>query len=106
MINLLPFNHGEDIVFGHDKVFLAVNLDFSARVAGEENTVVLLELHGGTGAVISDPAGADFDDFAFLRFFLGAVGKYDAALGDFFSLKAFDQDLFAQLFNCHNVVSS
>ena len=47
-------------------------------------------------AVVVAGAGADGDDFAFLRLFLGGVGNDDPALGLVFFLDAADEDAIAK----------
>ena len=51
---------------------------------------------GWTLAVVVARAGADGDDFAFLRLFLGGVGDDDPALGLLFFLDALDEDAVCQ----------
>ena len=64
-------------------VFLAVNLDFRAAVFADEHAVALLDFKRDFLAVVVGFAGAERDDDAFLRFFLGGIGDDDAALFGF-----------------------
>ena len=50
---------GEDVVFAHDHEFFAVELDFGAGVAGEDDFVALLDAEGGAFAVVEALAVAD-----------------------------------------------
>src|SRR5690242_7447433 len=89
-------NDGEDVVFAHDDDLFAVELDFGAGVAGEDDFVALLDGEGGFLAGVEALAIADGQDLAALGLFLGAVGQDDAALGLAFSLDALDEDLVTQ----------
>ena len=70
----------EDIVLAHDQIGLTVQFDFGAAVFGDEHVVALLDCELNFLAVVVDFAGAESDDVAFLRFFLGGIGNDDAAL--------------------------
>src|SRR5437867_12390636 len=89
---------GQDVVRVQDLVFLAVVLDFGAAVFGDEHAVALFDFEGDFLAVVIDLAGAEGDDNAFLRLFLGGIGDDDAAFLDFFFLGGFDQDAVAEGF--------
>ena len=59
------------------------------------------------GALVVTNAGADGDDFAFLRLFLGGVRNDDAALGLGFSLDTADDDAVvqgAEIGACHCLI--
>ena len=70
----------EDVVRAQDLVFLVVDLDFGAAVLADQHAVALLDFKGNFLAVVVGLAGAERDDVAFLRFFLGGVGNDDPAL--------------------------
>ena len=63
----------------------------------------LLDVEGLDLAGVVAGAGADGDDFAFLRLFLGGVGDDDPALGLCFFLDALDQDAIAKRTKGHIV---
>src|SRR5690606_38739541 len=56
-------------------------------------------------ALVADRAGADGDDFAFLRLFLGGVGDDDAAGGLLFRGDAANQNAVVQGTESHDVLS-
>src|SRR5690242_12980144 len=87
------FDHREDVVLAHDHQLFAVELDFGAGVAGEDDFVALLHAERGAFAVVEALAVADGEDLAALGLFLGAVGEDDAALGLGLGLDALDEDL-------------
>src|SRR3546814_12886966 len=68
--------------------------DWSSDVAG-------LDIQRGHLAVFGLGAGADGDDFAFLRLFLGGVGDDDAAGGLLFRLYAANENAVMQRTKCH-----
>src|SRR5688500_71501 len=86
----------EDVVLGHDHEFFAVELDFGAGVAGEDDLVALLDVDGGAFAGFEAFAFADAEDLAALGLFLGGVGEDDAGLGLGFGFHALDEDLVAE----------
>jgi len=69
--------HGQDVVRGQNLVFLAVNLDFGAAVFAHEHAVALFDFKRDFLPVVVGFAGAEGDDDAFLRFFLGGIGNDD-----------------------------
>src|SRR6185436_9905312 len=58
------------VVFAHDQVFLALELDLLPRVLAEQNQVALLDVERDAFAVVVHPAVAGRDDLALLRLFL------------------------------------
>src|ERR1019366_3557652 len=78
----------EDVAFLHDEEVFAVDLDFRARPFSEQNIVADLDVQRNQLAAFVTGTGADCNDFAFLGFFLGAVGNDDAALGLLFAFEA------------------
>jgi hypothetical protein len=76
---LFLFNfHGKDAVLINDEVFFAVNLDFGARILAEDHDVAFLDGNRSAFTVFQKFAGTDGDNYAFLRFLFGGVGKNDA----------------------------
>jgi hypothetical protein len=93
----LLLEHAQDVAFLHDQQVLAVDLDLGARPLAEQDAVAGLHVQRLDLAVfVVARAGADGDDFAFLRLFLGGVGDDDPALGLFFFLDALDEDAVSQ----------
>src|SRR5690554_1715894 len=74
-------DHSKQIVFAHDQVFGAVNLDLGTRVLAEQHGVANLDLELAHAAVVQWLAFANGDDFATDRLLGGAVGDHDAASG-------------------------
>src|SRR6185436_3811214 len=68
----------QNLVFAHDEILFAINLDFRSAVLAKQNAVALLYVEGLTGTVFFIFSLADRDDFTFLWFFLGGVGDDDA----------------------------
>ena len=60
-----------DVGFLHDQEVLTVDLDFGAGPLAEQDAVAGLHIEGDELAAFVAGAGADGDDFAFLRLFLG-----------------------------------
>ena len=67
--------------FLHDQQLLAIELDLGARPLAEQHAVAGLDVERHELAGLVARAGADGDDLAFLRLFLGGVGDDDAAGG-------------------------
>src|SRR5580704_10694905 len=74
-------DHAHYVGLFHDQELVAVELDLGARPFAEQHAVAGLDAHRGELAALVAAAGADDDDFAFLRLFLDGVGNDDAALG-------------------------
>src|SRR3954471_2503180 len=85
-------HHAHDVAFLHDQQFFAVELDLGARPLAEQHLVTDLDVDRDQLAGLVAAAGADADDFAFRRLFLGAVGDDDAALGLLFGGDTLDDD--------------
>src|SRR5436190_3147903 len=82
LLPLLPvgtFDDAEDFVLTHDEVFLAIELDFLARVLAEQNRVAGLHIQRDPLAVVLGLAASHGDDFALLRLLLGRVRDDDPA---------------------------
>ena len=65
--------HGQNVALAEDEKRLAVDRDFSAAVFPVQNLVADLHFHRHALAVI-EPAWADGEDLAFLRFSLAVSG--------------------------------
>ena len=83
--------NAEDVGLLHDQEVLAIDLHFAAGPLAEQDAVAGLDVHRMELAVLVAGAGADGDDFAFLRLFLGGVGDDDPALGLGFFFDASDE---------------
>jgi hypothetical protein len=94
-------DHAHDVGFLHDQEFLAVDLDFGAAPLAEQDLVALLDVERDQLAGFVAAAGADGDDFAFLRLLLGGVRDDDAALSLFLALQATDDDAVMQWTEFH-----
>src|SRR3954471_8877255 len=100
-------NDAEDIVLAHDQVGLTVHLDLSAAVLGDKDLVALLDGELDLLAVIVQLAGAEGDDVAFLRLFLGGIGDDDAALFRFLLFDRLHKHAISEgsYINCHVLVT-
>src|SRR5215470_2424550 len=93
--------NGEDVFLAQDEIFLVVDLDLGARILPEEDLVAGLHVEGDLLAVVADLAGADGDDLALLRFFLGRVGDNDPSSLDLLLLQTLDHDAIVQRTHLH-----
>ena len=77
---MLPCSdHGQDVVFTHDEVFVPIERDLLAGVLAEQNAVAGLHVERDALAIVFGLAMTHRDDFAVLRLFLRAVGDNDPA---------------------------
>ncbi len=90
---------GEDFGFAEDFYFVAFQLDVGAGVFAVDHFVADGNRDAAALAAFEQLAGADGNDFAALRFFLGGVGQHDAAGGAFFGFDGFDDDTIIQRTN-------
>src|SRR3954471_22537552 len=72
-------NNAQNIAFLHDDEVFTVDLHFGAGPFAEQDLVAGLDVQRRDLAVIGAGAGANGDDFAFLRLFLGRIGNDDPA---------------------------
>ena len=93
------FEDGQDVVGGQELVFLAVNFDFRAAVFAAQDAVALLDFKRHFLVVVVGFAGAERDDEALGRFFLGGIGNDDAALFGFLLFDGFHEDAVAERFD-------
>ena len=85
-----------DVGFLHDQEVLAIDLDLGAGPLAEQDAVAGLDVERHELAALVAGAGADGDDFAFLRLLLGGVGDDDAAGRLLFGFDAADDDAVVQ----------
>src|SRR5690242_9553431 len=86
----------QNIFLAHDHELFAIQLNFGAGVAGEDDFIALLDAEGGAFAGVEALAVPDGEDLAALGLFLGAVGQDDPALGFRFGFHALDEDLVSE----------
>src|SRR5271165_6057488 len=86
----------QDVAFLHDQQIFAFQLDLAAGPLAEQDAVAFLQVERMDLAILIAGAGADGEDFAFLRLFLRGVGDDDAPLGLLFFLDAADEDAVAK----------
>jgi hypothetical protein len=93
----------EDIVLAHDQVGIAFDFDLGAAVFADEDFVALLDGEVDELAVFITLAGAEGNDFAFLRFFLGGIRDDDAAFLHFRFFERLNEDAIPEgtNVNCH-----
>jgi hypothetical protein len=70
-------DYAENIVFTHNEIINAVDLDLGTGIFSEENFFANLQINGNKLAVFGDLALANSDDFTLLRLFLGGVGDIE-----------------------------
>src|SRR5713101_8274009 len=61
---VLSVDHGEDVVLGHDEVLLAIDRHLVAGIGTEQDAVALVDLKGGTLAVVHQLALAQAEHLA------------------------------------------
>src|SRR5690606_31159237 len=103
---LLLLEDGEDLVFAHDEVLDAVNLDLLPGVLAEEDRVPFLHVERHALAVVLLLAGADSDDLALLRLLPGGVRDDDPAHLLLLLLDALDDDAVVERSDLHGVTPS
>src|SRR3974377_4619 len=86
------FYHAHDVGLLHYQEILAVDLDFGARPFAEKHAVADLEIDRDQLAALVTPTGADGDDLALARLFLGGIRDDDDAGGLFLGIDALDDD--------------
>ena len=79
-------DHREDVVLVQDLVLDAVDFDFGAAVLVGQHDVADADFKRDFVAVVVCFAGAQCDDFAFLRFFFRGIGNDDSILDLLYSL--------------------
>src|SRR5258708_14524716 len=101
----VAFDDGQNFVFAHDEVFLAIELDFLAGILAEENQVARLDVEWDAFAVVFRLAVAGGDDFALLGLFFRGVWDDDAADFLLTLLDALDNDAVVQRSDVHALCS-
>src|SRR5690242_13167937 len=92
------------VAFLHDEQVLAAELYLGAGPFAEQDAVADLHVERNELASFVPGAGADGDDLALLRLFLGSVWDDDAAGGLFIGLDTADQDTVMQWTERHIVL--
>src|SRR4051812_3617081 len=82
----------EDVAFLHDDEVFTADFHLGARPFAEQNLVAGLDVQRRDLAVVGAGAGANGDDFAFLRLFLRRIGNDDPAGGLCLGLDSADED--------------
>jgi hypothetical protein len=77
----LLFEDAEDFILTHDQIIDTVEFDLAARILAEEDAVTLLHVERNDLAILETLAFAYGENFAFLWFFLGALGDKEATAG-------------------------
>src|ERR1035437_7790851 len=85
------FQDPENLIFGHDQVFFALDLDLGTGVLAEQNAVAGLHVDRGALAGIQQLAVAHGLHLRLLRLFLGGIGDDDPADLLFAFIQAFHQ---------------
>src|ERR1700729_2394180 len=94
-------DYAHDVGLLHDQKLLAVDLDLGAGPFAEQHPVARFEVKRNELAAFVPSAWSHGDDLAFLRFFLGGIGNYDAALRLVLSFNAADDDTVMQWTEFH-----
>src|SRR5690606_27552788 len=94
--NGLLRDHAHDVAFLHDQEVLTIELDFGAAPLAEEDAVAFLDVEGNELAGFVAGAGANRDDHALRRLFLGGIGDDDAASGFLFAVDTPDDHAVVQ----------
>lgn len=95
-------DNAEDAVFLDKDVFDTVDFNGCAAVAGEKNTIALLDVERNGLAIFVLLAGADSDNDGFLGFFLGGIRDDDAPADLFVFFNAFQKNAFTEWFDFHS----
>src|SRR5690348_5606454 len=85
-------NNAQNIAFLHDDQVFTVDLHLGARPLAEQDLVAGLYVERRDLALVAASAGADGNDFAFLRLFLGGVRNDDSAGRLLVGLDSADED--------------
>src|SRR5437870_11966218 len=90
--SLASANNAQNVAFLHDDEVFTVDLHLGARPFAEQDLVAGLDVQRRDLAVVGAGAGANGDDFAFLRLFLRRIGNDDPAGGLCLGLDSADED--------------
>src|SRR5215204_1327459 len=90
-----------DVALLDDEVLDSVELDLGAGPLAEQDAITCLDVGSDQRALLIPGAGADGDNFAFHRLFLGRIRNNDAALGLLFLRDALDHDAIVKRTELH-----
>src|SRR5579883_1636499 len=96
--------HSHDVAFLHDQVFDPVDLDLGAGPLAEQHAIARLHVDGDQLAALIAAAGADRDNLALRRLFLGSIRNDDAAGGAFLGIDALDDDAIVKRTKFHDLL--
>src|SRR5690625_1595385 len=88
----LLLDDGKHVASRQHEVFLAVVLHFGATVLGVDDDVANRDIDRHAVAVVVNAAGANCDDFAFLRLFLRGVWDNQAGRGGLLGFERLDDN--------------
>src|SRR5579871_1539104 len=97
---------GEDIFFGNDEIFGAVNLDFAARILAIENAIADLNAHAEFRAVFQHAAVAGRPHDALLGLFLSGIGQENTARRLVVLFDVLDNHVIVQRLEIHGLPTS
>ena len=89
-------NDAEDVVLAQQRIFFVTDFDFGAAVFGDEHAVAHFDFKGNALAFFVAFAGAERDDFGFLRFLFCGIGDDDPAFDVFFLIDRLHEDAIAE----------
>src|SRR5579864_8542620 len=81
---------GQDVGLAQDQQVILVELEFRARILGEQDAFALFDIRQDALASIENAAGANCQHFPLLGLFFGGIGQDDAALGDLLAFEWLD----------------
>jgi hypothetical protein len=85
-------NDAHNVALVHDEVLDVIDFDFRSGPLAEENPIVRLDIDRDEFPRLVTPAGADRDDLALLRFFLGGIRNDDALRGFRLGIETLDHE--------------
>src|SRR5690349_13778560 len=91
-----------DVVFAHDQILGAFDLDGLSRELAEQDSVPDLDVERADIAVLENAAIADGDDLALVGLLGGVVGNDDAAGGLVLLVEALHHDAVVQRTDAHH----
>ena len=89
---ILLLDDRQHVVFAHDDVLVAVNLDFGARILAHKNAVALFHFHGNALTIFIKTARTDGHDFALLGLLFGRIRNDDSAPDGLTGFLALDEN--------------
>ena len=91
---------GQQVALTDDEVLVSIQLDFSARVLGEEHRIADLDVHLDALAAVEHPAGPDRQDRTLLGLLACCIRQDDTAGGHLVLGLRLDDDSVAEWFEC------